>query len=142
MSDKQHHPDQEEVEHTGDRRPGTSGGGMTGATGNLTSDAFGTEPFVPGELREIEDPTRAGRLTEALARHAGHEGEGTGMEPLPPAEAGGSGAAQGSGGYGSSHGLAADDPAYRLDEEPDPTSRASGPLRDDTDSYAEGEEHL
>ena len=142
MSDQQHHPDEEEVEHTGDRRPATSGGAMTGATGSLTSDAFGTEPFVPGELREIEDPARAGRMTDALARHAGHEGEGTRTEPLPPAEAGAASAAQGSGGYGSSHGLAADDPAYRVDKEPDTTPRASGAHRDDTDSYTEGEEHL
>lgn len=82
MTDEPRYPDEEEVEHTGDHHPAASGGGLTRATGNLTPDAFGTEPFVPGELREIEDPTRAGRLTEALARHAqlrddvvGNEGE-------------------------------------------------------------------
>ena len=31
------------------------GGGMTGATGDLTPDETDA-PFVPGELREIADP--------------------------------------------------------------------------------------
>jgi len=108
MSDQRRHPDDEEVEHSGERHPPGSGGALTGATESLTSGGFGTEPCVPGELREIEDPTRAGRMTDALARHAGHEQEAA---------------------------------ASRLNA-PDASPRASGSRRDDSDTYAEGEEHL
>lgn len=141
MSEKHRHPDDEEVEHSGERHPEGSGGGLTGATGSLTSDAFGTEPFVPGELREIEDPTRAGRMTDALARHAGHEQEAAASQLDAPDRAD-AGAAPGAGGYGSSQGLSPDDPAYRVDRQPDASPQASGSRRDDSDTYAEGEEHL
>jgi hypothetical protein len=87
MNDRQQYPDQEEVEHSGERQPAESGGAMTGATGSLTSVEFGTEPFVPGELREIEDPTRAGRMTDALARHEGHDQHAAAPGPAPSAEA-------------------------------------------------------
>jgi hypothetical protein len=141
MSETHRHPDDEEVEHSGERRPAESGGGLTGATGSLTSDAFGTEPFVPGELREIDDPTRAGCMTDALARHAGHEEEAAASRLGAP-DAADPGAAQGAGGYGSSQGLSPDDPAYRVDRQPDATSHASRIPRDDSDTYAEGEEHF
>jgi hypothetical protein len=52
--------------------------------------------------------------------------------------------AEESGGYGSSHGLAADDPAYRLDRAPETTQRPSGrpgAPRGDTDEYVPEEEH-
>jgi hypothetical protein len=69
MNDR-HYPDEEEVEHTGDRDPQPSGGGLTSATGALTPDATGTEPFIPAERREIEDPIQGARMTEAMAVHA------------------------------------------------------------------------
>jgi hypothetical protein len=141
MNDQPHYPDEEEVEHAGDRDPAPSGGGLTSATGALTPDATGTDPFIPGELREIEDATQGARMTEAMARHAEEEEE-TNTEP--PDHAGREGPtvmAQESGGYGSTHGLAADDPAYRLDRAPDPTPRSSGPRLPETDTYGETEEH-
>jgi hypothetical protein len=44
-------------------------GGMTGATGNLTSDEP-DEAFVPAETREISDPAAARQLTESAHRRA------------------------------------------------------------------------
>lgn len=48
---------------TDDRNAG--GGGMTGATGDLTPDAMGTRPFVPAETREMADPGSHADVTEA-----------------------------------------------------------------------------
>lgn len=48
---------------TADRNAG--GGGMTGATGDLTPDAMGTRPFVPAETREIADPEQHADVTQA-----------------------------------------------------------------------------
>lgn len=48
---------------TGDRNAG--GGGMTGATGDLTPDAMGTRPFVPAETTEIADPAQHADVTQA-----------------------------------------------------------------------------
>ena len=42
------------------------GGGLTGATGNLTPDDA-DEAFVPGERREIEDPDARARVTTEQA---------------------------------------------------------------------------
>lgn len=138
--EQQHHPDTEEVEHAGDRHPRASGGAMTGATGELTSDAAGGEPFIPAELREIADPRRAGRMTDELARHAEHEDE-LRQDRAEGSPAGGpAGPAQESGGYGSSHGLSADDPAYRMDRQPDGSRRVSGATGGDTDHYPREEE--
>lgn len=139
MSD-QHHPDEEEVEHAGDRHPRASGGAMTGATGDLTSDAAGGEPFIPAELREIADPRRAGRMTDELARHAEHEDERRQDRAEGPAGGERADLGETSGGYGSSHGLSTDDPAYRVDRQPDGSPRVSGQTGGDTDSYPREEE--
>lgn len=140
MGDRQErHPDEEEVEHAGDRHPRASGGAMTGATGELTSDAS-DEPFIPAELREIADPLRAGRMTDELARHAEHEDELRQDRAEGPAAGGPTVLAQESGGYGSSHGLSADDPAYRVDRQPDGSRRVSGATGGDTDHYPREEE--
>jgi len=48
---------------TGDRNAG--GGGMTGATGDLTPDAMGTRLFVPAETLEIADPDQHADVTQA-----------------------------------------------------------------------------
>jgi hypothetical protein len=40
----------------------TGGGGMTGATGDLTPDDA-DRPFVPAELREISDPQQQAEAT-------------------------------------------------------------------------------
>jgi hypothetical protein len=143
MSNEFHDPDTEEVLHAGDRHPADSGGGLTGATGALTPDAT-EEPFVPAELREIADPLRAGRVTEELARHAEHGAERGADDGRGPAVGEPTVLAEESGGYGSSHGLAADDPAYRLDRAPETTQRPSerpGAPQGDTDEYVPEEEH-
>ena len=46
-----------------------SGGGMTGATGDLTPDQ-NPEELVTGERREIEDPTAQAAVTQAQAHDA------------------------------------------------------------------------
>jgi hypothetical protein len=78
-----------EIEKTGRGGPieqGEAGGGaMTGETGNLTGRGEESGEFVPGELREMNDPQRRGELTarsrDASAEHraqveaqGGHEG--------------------------------------------------------------------
>ena len=140
MNDQRRHPDDQEVEHSGERQPAESGGALTGATGSLTSSGFGTEPFVPGELREIADPNRAGRMTAELHAHAQQaQTDSAGMEEGPRA-GGPTEMAQHSGGYGSTSGLSADDPAYRVDAEPATQPAASKPASGDSDAYDEGEE--
>lgn len=42
------------------------GGGLTGATGDLTPDEI-DEAFLPGERREMEDPDGRARATEGAA---------------------------------------------------------------------------
>jgi hypothetical protein len=91
-------------------------GGMTGATGNLTPDEPDDE-FLPAETREISDPAAARRLTaaahrraEALRAEEADDPNGPLVEDAAKAQAGRGG------GYGSGKGLAADDPAYRIEE--------------------------
>ncbi len=52
------------------------GGGLTGATGDLTPDEV-DEAFVPGERREMEDPDgRARAATEGAASGPRPDGDG------------------------------------------------------------------
>jgi hypothetical protein len=60
-----------------DREP-SSGGGMTGATGDLTPDEIQRD-FEPGEWREASDPAHQGDVTRSHASHA-HSERGN----LPP----------------------------------------------------------
>jgi hypothetical protein len=93
-------------------RPNDSGGGgMTGATGDLTPDDA-DEPFVPAELREISDPERQAGVTAAHGRGAPAQHGDVGD---PGAESHGSGSAPRDDGYGSGHGLSPADPAYRME---------------------------
>jgi hypothetical protein len=85
-------------------RPNDPGGAMTGATGDLTPDDA-DQPFVPAELREISDPEHQADLTTTQSRHVEEDNA-----PIDEA----SGAAPRDDGYGSSHGLSANDPAYRM----------------------------
>ncbi len=48
---------------TNDRNAG--GGGMTGATGDLTPDHAAQRPFVPAETREVADLEQPAEVTEA-----------------------------------------------------------------------------
>jgi hypothetical protein len=92
-------------------------GAMTGATGSLTPDDV-DEPFVPAEQREISDPKRARQVTasahrRATQRQAGPNDAGSliGEDQIAPNDR--------DGGYGSSRGLAPNDPAYRMEERPE-----------------------
>jgi hypothetical protein len=101
-------------------------GGMTGATGSLTSDNA-DEDFVPAETREMTDATASRQLTAVAHRRA----EARRAEEAEAGQLLARGADTASndrdGGYGSARGLAADDPAYRLEEHTD--TRPAAPRR-------------
>ena len=111
------------------------GGGLTGATGDLTPDES-AEPFEPAERREIDDAEQRGRVTHqqtirgsSTAVDAGDPGWGpdTGDSTDAPRDAG----------YGSTHGLSPDDDAYRMDHHaPPPASDA------DRDRPAQGQPRI
>lgn len=108
-------------------------GGLTGATGSLTPDDP-DEAFVPAETREVSDPGSVGELTAAAhrrreersARQADDPGHLRALgERTAPNDR--------DGGYGSEHGLAANDPAYREEEHLPPPRAAEtgdGPRRE------------
>lgn len=113
-------------------RDHTGGGGLTGATGDLTFEE-NDRPFVTGEAREVADSAHRGDVTAAQIRRAPAQ---TGMigDPTSRPEGGATTLAEGDGGYATSHGLNPEDPAYRMERHPsageqggDPT--ASGPPR-------------
>ena len=89
------------------------GGGMTGATGDLTPDTT-DDAFVPGELREVADPDEQARMTREQGAHApsqqGEIGDPEAEPTRPPTNL-----ANRDEGYGSTHGLRGDDPAYRME---------------------------
>jgi hypothetical protein len=94
-----------------------SSGALTGATGDLTPDDT-DRAFVPGERREIEDAGSRGDATYrqgagAPAQH-GEVGDPAGED----VEGGPTEMAQRESGYGSEHGLAPNDPAYRMEVHP------------------------
>jgi hypothetical protein len=94
-----------------------SSGALTGATGDLTPDDT-DRAFVPGERREIEDAGSRGDVTYrqgagAPAQH-GEVGDPAGED----VEGGPTEMAQRESGYGSEHGLAPNDPAYRMEVHP------------------------
>jgi hypothetical protein len=124
-----------------DRRE-VGGGGLTGATGDLTPEGT-DEAFDPGERREVEDPVHAGEVTSAQIRHAAAQsGEVGDPEALP--EGGGQS------GYGSEHGLNPQDPAYQFDRDPTPgdadADEASSPPGRETrlggDERSDAEDHF
>lgn len=91
-------------------------GAMTEATGHLTPDDP-DHPFVPAETRELTDPAAARRLTAAAhRRREARRGEAR-DDPgrlIPKGEA--TAPNDRDGGYGSEHGLAGNDPAYRQED--------------------------
>jgi hypothetical protein len=103
-------------------------GALTGATGSLTPD----DPdgaFVPAETREVSDaeaardiPAAAHRRREQRAREAPDEPGSLRVreERTAPNDR--------DGGYGSEHGLAGDDPAYREEEHLPPRSGSHAPV--------------
>ena len=103
-------------------------GAMTGATGSLTPDDP-DDAFVPAETREITDAEAARDITAAVHRRSEDRAAG---EPDEPGSLRARGEATSpndrDGGYGSEHGLASDDPAYREEEHlpPPPAGPAPG----------------
>jgi hypothetical protein len=120
-------------------RPNASGGGgMTGATGDITPDDA-DEPFVPAELREISDPEHQAEVTTAHGRAAPAQHGEIGS----PGESDPSGSAPRDAGYGSGHGLSPADPAYRMESRPRATEPDSHPHPSgDGDEFADHEEHF
>ena len=123
------------------------GGGMTGATGDLTPDDT-DESFVPGERREVEDSESRAAVTYrqgagAPAQH-GEVGDPGGED----VEGGATNMAVRESGYGSEHGLAPNDPAYRMEVHrpvrPDTEAERRRPSRPRIggDEVTEGEERF
>jgi hypothetical protein len=95
-------------------RPIPGGGGLTGATGDLTPDDT-DEPFVPAERREQAGEHSQGSVTYRQGTSASaQQGEigDPGVEHDPGH------ALNREAGYGSQHGLSPNDPAYSMDIEP------------------------
>lgn len=102
-------------------------GALTGATGSLTPDDPDAE-FMPAETREVTDAEAARDITAASHRRREQRTAGAPDQPgslrareqrTAPNDR--------DGGYGSEHGLAGDDPAYREAEHLPPTSAAKEP---------------
>jgi hypothetical protein len=122
----------------------TGGGGMTGATGDLTP-AESDDAFIPGERREIAGDEERARVTQAQGASAPAQLGETGDPGTPAVESRGpTNLAERESGYGSQHGLSPDDPAYRMEQHP--PAPAAGPHDRETriggDELADHEEHL
>ena len=128
------------------RDPG--GGGLTGATGDLTPDES-DEPFVPAERREQEGQHGRGSVTyrQGVAAPAQRGEIG---EPEADDTGGPTNLATRESGYGSEHGLAPNDPAYRMEidppapspqEEVTPDERAAGEPRQPRQGVDEVADH-
>jgi hypothetical protein len=88
-------------------------GGLTGADGSLTPDDP-DDAFVPAETREVSEPGAARAVTAAAHRRREAREGMLVDEPGSLIERGDDTAPIArDGGYGSQHGLAPDDPAYR-----------------------------
>jgi len=101
------------------------GGGLTGATGDLTLDTT-ARPFVPAERREMENSQA--EVTVSPARRSAQE---LSSEDGPLVAGDVTELAQADGGYGSERGMSGDDPAYRMEQRI---------VTESTESSAEGEE--
>ncbi len=122
---------------------GSSSGGLTGATGDLTPDDIQRD-FEPGELREVSDPAHQADVTQAQAARApsqtgevgspGEDRPGEGPTELATRESG----------YGSEHGLSPEDPAYRMERRPRPKPEQDPRRepRDGGDERTDHEEHF
>jgi hypothetical protein len=93
-----------------------SGGGMTGATGDLTPDDIQRD-FEPGEWREASDASHHADVTRSQASHAPAQ-RGEVGEPGDPRAGGPTEPAGRESGYGSDHGLSPDEPEAREPREP------------------------
>jgi hypothetical protein len=93
------------------------GGGLTGATGDLTPDES-EGAFVPGERREVEDRDTRATVTFRQAASAPAQNGDIGDPAGEQVDRGPTELAERESGYGSVHGLAPDDPAYRMEVNP------------------------
>jgi hypothetical protein len=93
-----------------------SGGGLTGATGDLTPDGS-EEPFVPAERREQAGERAEGSVTYHQAAAAPAQ-QGEIGEPGTHASGGPTNLAERESGYGSQHGLSPNDPSYAMEVDP------------------------
>jgi hypothetical protein len=128
-------------------RDNPGGGGMTGATGDLTPDVPDSA-FEPGERREVEGPQRA-HVTHTQASGAPAQQGEVGDPGVGDSADGPTKLAERESGYGSDHGLSPNDPAYRMDEthppaagETAPTGETRGETRIGGDDLAESEERF
>jgi hypothetical protein len=122
---------------------GSSSGGMTGATGDLTPDTIQRD-FEPGELREVSDPAHQADVTQAQAARAPAQAGEVGSPSDDRPEGGPTELATRESGYGSDHGLSPEDPAYRMERRPRPKpeqDRGREP-RDGGDERTDHEEHF
>ena len=126
------------------RDPLDPSGGLTGATGDLTSDDPAAE-FVPAERREISDPRRQADVTESQARRAEAQAGQIGHPEAQP-EGGRTNLATRDMGYASEHGLSPEDEAYRMEfrkSAPRPAERApQGSPRVGGDEVSDREERF
>ncbi len=113
-----------------------SGGGMTGATGDLTPESS-DEPFVPAERREQAAERDQASVTYrqgmAASAQQGDIGE-------PGTEHPDDGSLNREAGYGSQHGLSPADPAYQMEVQP--PADAAGEGRSSTRDDSRGEPRL
>lgn len=133
-------------------RDHAGGGGLTGATGDLTFEE-NDRPFVPGETKEMTDPAHQADVTASQIRHAPAQAGVTG-DPEAQPEGGPTNLATRDEGHASTHGLNPDDPVYRMERHPsageqggDPSqppgsSQGSSGTRVGGDELHEAEEHL
>ena len=94
-----------------------SSGAMTGATGDLTPDQI-QDDLVTGERREIEDSITQAAVTESQAAMAPAQSGATGVPGSQADDEGPTELGTRDAGYGSEHGLAPNDPAYRMERRP------------------------
>lgn len=132
-------------------RDHTGGGGLTGATGDLTFEE-NDRPFVTGEAQEVADAGRHADVTAAQIRRAPAQRGETG-DPTDRPEGGLTNMATRDDGYASKAGLNPDDPAYRMERHlsageqgGDPAAserdRDGAPARIGGDELTDREEHL
>ena len=122
----------------------SGGGGMTGATGDLTPDEIQRD-FEPGELREVSDPRHQADVTQSQAAHAPAQSGDIGDPGGELEEGGATNMATRESGYGSEHGLSPTDPAYRMERRPPAEHEEGDPDRDPRvggDELADHEEHF
>ncbi|HJP71136.1 MAG TPA: hypothetical protein VJ975_05400 [Candidatus Limnocylindria bacterium] len=125
---------------------GSSSGGLTGATGDLTPDDIQRD-FEPGEWRETSDPAHHADVTRSQAAGAPAQLGEIG-DPGGELEVGGpTNMATRESGYGSEAGLSPNDPAYRMEVRPESDAgetdaHARREPRMGGDDLADHEEHL